>query len=601
MAVTTRDSKGKGARNYPPLVIATLLMLGLLTVMPSALNLPQTNPSQTLEYAPVPPEDESVDPPAGNFSALGLGSSNSVGNVAEPAGEPLGGEGGEVGGRAVKVAGTKKCVGNPPRQTEDPASPPCVASFAGDNGGATYNGVTKDEVRVLIYVAGGFTRPSSRGTESSPTNRCFDLGNPPEGEEDLQVRFNRAMQRYFNERYQTYGRFVRFIHCFDGANQTSVEGRRAAAAEQASKWKPFAVVNTIGGQGGANSQSYSDVMLRRGILIFTALPFQPADMFRKFAGFSWGYQPSIEQYAEQYSSFVCRKVVGHPVSFSGNEADMGRPRKLGLLFTNHESYPELQAFAAAVRERITACGGQFAAEGRYPFPYTIGTQQSRVVAAQTNMAAFQDAGVTTVIWPGGWESDHTKAAAAIGYRPEWVMAGDTEIEGYDVGQFQEPSVWRHAWVVSNQTREGKFEDSLCYQALREADPEFPRADAEYACPLRKPYESYRQLFTGIQVAGPKLHPQSVDKGYHAIPPVRSEDPRVPACFYRAGDFTCVKDAAPMWWDPDASSRNNRRGCWKMPYGGRRYLPDGWPEGDVLTLQNRAEDVCNGFAASIFGA
>ncbi|HUR48967.1 MAG TPA: hypothetical protein VMY88_05480, partial [Acidimicrobiales bacterium] len=536
----------------------------------------------------------------GNFSSLGLGSSRSIGTGADTGGGAFD-QGGSAGGRAVKIAGTKKCVGDPPRQTEDPASPPCVASYSGDNGGATYNGVTRDEVRVLIYLAGGFTRPSSRGSESSPSNVCYDLGLPPAGEEDMQVRFNRAMQRYFNERFQTYGRFVRFIHCFDSSRQATVEGRKAAAAEHYAKWKPFAVVNQVGGQGGSNSDIYGEVMARKGVLTFSALAFQPAALYSKFPGLNWAYLPSMEEYAEQYSSFVCQKVVPHPVTFSGNADDQGSPRRLGLLYTDNIGYPELQAFARLVRDNVTACGGQFVAEGRYPFPYTIGVNDERVVAAQTNMAAFQDAGVTTVIWPGGWESDHTKAAAGIGYRPEWVVAGDGEIEGYDLAQFQEPSVWEHAWVVTNQTREDSFEQNMCYQALREAEPEFPRVDAEYACPLRRPYESYRQLFTGIQVAGPKLHPKSVDKGYHAIPALRSDDPRVPACFYEAGDYTCVKDATAMWWDSNAPSRNNHRGCWKMPNGGRRYLAGTWPEGDVLTLQNRAQDVCNGWAASVFGS
>ena len=118
-------------------------MMLLLAMLPSALNLPQTNPSQTLEYAPVPPEDENVTPPSGNFSSLGLGSSGGLAAGGLGAG-PGGDAGGEVaGGRAVKDPSTKRCVGNPPRQSEDPLSPPCVASFNGDNGGATYHGVTR--------------------------------------------------------------------------------------------------------------------------------------------------------------------------------------------------------------------------------------------------------------------------------------------------------------------------------------------------------------------------------------------------------------------------------------------------------------------------
>src|SRR5205807_1613108 len=55
---------------------------------------------------------------------------------------------------AIKTPSTKGCVGKPPRQTEDPLAPPCVASFSGDNFGATYQGVSKDEISVLFYFDG---------------------------------------------------------------------------------------------------------------------------------------------------------------------------------------------------------------------------------------------------------------------------------------------------------------------------------------------------------------------------------------------------------------------------------------------------------------
>ena len=88
-------------------------MVLLLALMPSALNLPQTNPSQTLEYAPVPPEDQNAPDPSGNFSALGLGSSRSVGNNSF--GEPAGPLPDGPGGAALKTPRTKRCVGSPPR------------------------------------------------------------------------------------------------------------------------------------------------------------------------------------------------------------------------------------------------------------------------------------------------------------------------------------------------------------------------------------------------------------------------------------------------------------------------------------------------------
>jgi hypothetical protein len=106
----------------------------------------------------------------------------------------------------------------------------------------------------------------------------------------------------------------------------------------------------------------------------------------------------------------------------------------------------------------------------------------------------------------------------------------------------------------------------------------------------------RQLFTGIQVAGPRLTPESMEKGFRAIPSIQSKDPYVPACFYEPGDFTCVKDATYMWWDPDAETRDRlsgapTQGCWRMREDGLRYLRDGWPRENVPARQQPA-DPCN---------
>ena len=48
----------------------------------------------------------------------------------------------------------------------------------------------------------------------------------------------------------------------------------------------------------------------------------------------------------------------------------------------------------------------------------------------------------------------------------------------------------------------------------------------FVCALGFPYEALRQLFTGIQLAGPTLTPPKVDEGFHAIPPRPSSDPGI---------------------------------------------------------------------------
>src|SRR5207302_1644062 len=79
--------------------------------------------------------------------------SGTLGAAGEGVGVAGPGPGGALG--VGKNPTTKRCVGKPPRQAEDPMSPPCVAYFNGDNGGATYQGVTRDEITVAILWNGG--------------------------------------------------------------------------------------------------------------------------------------------------------------------------------------------------------------------------------------------------------------------------------------------------------------------------------------------------------------------------------------------------------------------------------------------------------------
>ena len=569
-------------------------MLGLLAVLPSALNLPQTTPSETLEYAPVPPEDQNQPPSAaGNFSSLGLGSSRGPGSSAEPGG---GGElaaGGEVGGRQVKAPSTKRCVGSPPRQTEDPLSPPCVGFFQGDNGGATYQGVARDEVRVIIMVTGYSSTGSYKGNETTPVRKYYDLAEPAKDDDHSSTRYLRAWQKYFNERYQTYGRFVHFWAYYI-PTLSSPEERRADAADNYNRIKPFAVLWPLGTPN--NIPAYTEVMSSKGVLNFTGNFGARAEAFRRYPGLNWGFLPSLEEHAKSFSAYICEKVAPNPVEFSGNAGEGGQPRKYGLIYSAAAATPFAKDFVNLVKPRIQECGVVFAEERTHPFHGAAYDGRTTGDYAAEAMAAFREAGITTILWLFGYETNFSRSAAAINYRPEWIIAGDSLFaEGNWNGQDQEQSVWDHAIVVSLMTKLGPMGLSApCKESYITADPQIPRETLDLALACHY-YDELRQLFTGIQVAGARLNPQTMDKGYHAIPAILSKDPSVPACFYDPGDYTCVKDGTVLWYDSTFQDENslNAPGCWRLLDGGRRYTPGHWPEGTAMASR-KDTDPCNGW-------
>jgi hypothetical protein len=158
-----------------------------------------------------------------------------------------------------------------------------------------------------------------------------------------------------------------------------------------------------------------------------------------------------------------------------------------------------------------------------------------------------------------------------------------------------PSFDGRAIVVTPQTFQPANEQQRCWQSYKEADPDLPDTDLGYICEY---YRNLFQVFTGIQVAGPRLGPTSIDKGFHAIPAVESTDVQTPACFYLPGDYTCVKDAiAEIWRAGQTPPGAQQPGCWAAIENAKRYLPGRWPEGNVDAQITGAEP-CNAYSSSV---
>ncbi|HEX9766038.1 MAG TPA: hypothetical protein VGA36_04685 [Nitriliruptorales bacterium] len=603
-----RDHKRGWPHRYPPLAGGLVAALLAIFVLPSALNVPQSNPTQTLEFAPIPPQDDEPPPPeTSNLETLGLGSSSTA-----PAGDAFGTDGtggvdlpppGVPGGAGERPV-TKRCVGDPPRQTEDPMSPPCVAHFEGDNGGSTHRGVDADEIRVMIYADPVIYAP---GPDEWP--RCWDLvDDPPEPDEPRRVANARVLQRFFNDRFQTYARSVAIVVCVSNITSSSEDNaagqgarselRIADALDHIKRFDPFAVLT--GELTYGFEDAYIQTMVDHGVLSFGARGVREASFFRQAPGFIWAYQPTLDHQTDLFASYVCEKVLPHPVSYSGN-GDHGQPRVLGLIKTTEEAETNRRRFAEVARAKIEDCGGVIAAEGTIPNHGTILGNGDEQVAARQEMAQFQQAGVTTVLVMQAYATEHSTAAADINYLPEWLVAGSSFMEdGEAASGHQDQRAWAHARVVTGLTYipEDRSDDP-CYQAFAETAPDHSDSYVVTACETLPTYKDLRQLFTGIQVAGPRLTPGSIDRGFHAIPQRLSGDPRTPACFYLPDDYTCVKDATAEWWDVgNGQTGYANDGCWRMVEAGARYVPGAWPAGNA-DAQDRPDDPCNNYQGPTF--
>ncbi|MHB8510343.1 MAG: hypothetical protein ACYDGR_17130 [Candidatus Dormibacteria bacterium] len=478
-----------------------------------------------------------------------------------------------------------------------------MAFFNGDNGGATYQGVTKEEIRILIYVeglpSGSSWFATSDGKEAYPApGSYFDLGQPPSGPDGnfVFLRAARWYQAYFNQRFQTYRRFAHFYVAFGTLNSTGnadPSTRRADAAENIQRIHPFAVIP----YAIASAVSYDEAMANAGVLVFVGNPVlqagaigEDAAFYQAHAKLVWSYIPSLDQRASMFSSFVCSQAVPFPVSFSRDPTFQGQTRTLGLISVDSPAYPELTEYGGFVQKDVQACGGTITLVQHFSDPSSsIGTPGSPS-EAQTIMANFKKAGVTSLLWAGGFNESFTKAATAVGYLPEWIVAGDNLLDENLAGQTQDQNQWADARVVSEYTQALDPPTQPCYEAVISVDPSAPSLDIRNtACVF---YPDFRELFIGIQVAGPRLSPTTLDQGYHAIPAVSSTDPRVPACYYLPGDYTCVKDAMVEWWNSAGKDPSGNPSCYAMMESGKRYRDGFWPKRDVDAARSVTNDQCN---------
>ncbi|MBV8982768.1 MAG: hypothetical protein JO086_17865 [Acidimicrobiia bacterium] len=555
---------------------------------------------------------------------LSLGSSAPGVGIAAPSGFGINGPTAVAAGPPINPVSTPvlPCVNG--HQTADPLSPPCVSQFTGDNGGATYRGVDRNEVRVVVRIAGGHPDPTAPAdVAQGPTESLIDLAKPPaDVREYYWTTKLRLWQEYFNRHYQLYGRrvhlFAYYDNSFDSAyyfDQAGIalgaEHMRRAALDTLLSASPFAVTQAPIQDGDA----YLDTLVRAGVVAFDPFDFNSSVRYKQAGDSMWGYEPTAERLANLFATYVCRKAAHEPTALSGNAGDNGRPRRFGVVFPDELQNPVYGYLHSIVESQLQSCGTNIVAQAAFPGlacndngvagPAVGDPLHDPVQDRIADLRRFQAARVTTVLWLGCEDGYYGSAATALHYSPEWIILGDDVLDGgsYFVSNTGLSTVFdHHAIAVTPKGLLPALGSSYCYAAQREVDPSLPASPAQesfiddlapYSTPVDSVqkeegvacalYTALRQVFTALQLAGPRLTPSSLEAGLRSLPYLPTPNPQTPSCFYGSGS-TCVQDAIAEIWDGSAD-------CWRAIEGGRRYAPETWPTGN-LNAQLRGEEPCN---------
>jgi hypothetical protein len=526
---------------YAVLSAALLLLVSIL-----ALTARQPPPPSVAEFAPQSVEQIKNAPNAqssrfGNGDGGGADGTGGTTTTAPSASTST------TAPKAIDKARVRHCIGDPPRQIEDPQSPPCVAYWEGtDNGGATSFGVSEAEVRIAV----------------------------PNWDDSIHP----ALQTFFNSRFEFYGRKLKLVKLGGSNSSDDPSAQEADAVKAHSEVKPFASLDYNGG-----NVYYYRKLARLGIVAASSQPIFTAGDLAGLSPFVWQYPMGVDRMYANLGEWACKRLVGHK-AVHGGPAEQGKDRKFGIIqqFYSADDQPSLEPLTKALQ----SCGAAVAPPVRYV--YDLDPQKAANAVLQ-----MKSADVTSVICLCQVLSmgNMAKSATGQGYFPEWLVSTYLLLDYNALFSASIPPEQRvHAFGLSFIPKQVRPSDYPAGWAMREGDPRVsPRTTAVDITPLNIEYRTLLLIASGIQMAGPHLTPQtfaaalertvfpnpdtSIFAGHVGFPPALGHGMTV--------------DAAEIWWGegrtgPTSDNTNGafcyvdhgaRRVAGRYPLGGDPFFAD----------------------------
>lgn len=505
--------------------------------------------AEGLDVATMGPDGVTIDP------ATGLPIDPATGGAGAGGSSAAAGGGGAAGGAAA--GDTSHCKNG--RQTDVIFNaPPCRPKFAGDNGGATYRGVTGKEILVVDFQC----QPNEQVNAILATQGLAASEAESKAMEDAAVK-------YINERYELYGRKIVVKRVIGDCPLTPPDPAKSRqAATEVAKMNPFMVIHYAAGP------ETHDVWARNGIISLGG-PNQEESFYNGRRPFRWDVFPDGTEGADEIAEYYCKKMAAGTATHAGqviHPSIGGRttPRKLGVIIPdngNGASTPN----AARVQQTVQKCSGKPVPVFTYQSDINRSAEQTRVTVAGlisekvTTVVCMCDA-IAPVFLTGGMTQNN--------YFPENLLPGANLLD-YDVlGRLYDPAQWAHAFGPSQLTTPVPFEQSDATKIWRAAGNQgMPCA----SCNLLTGY--WTLIGSMLQEAGPTLNPLTVERGLVGTQYRRGGwaetkgNPSIYLIRFGPNDYSAISDFREVYWDAAATSTiDGKKGAYVDMNGGRRYEP-----------------------------
>ena len=478
-------------------------------------------------------------------------------------------------GSGTTIGGTACTSGTP--QFGSPYADPCVAKFTGNNGGATYDGVTAN----TIAISRREFPETANGQEIAAQAKNEGYALPQVTDQVMNVFLN-----YFNSVYDLYGRKVVITPVASTSNYTAelLNTNQAQACADADKianqMHAFGDIGIGEDFQGGGTSVFAQCAAQQKLMVFDAAAYFNEGYYQQNNPYVWGIAQDCTRIAYNQAEAYSKLLAGKKAIYAGDATLRTQTRKFGIYV------PTLPAYTSCTQQAIASMEDTFhipAAQVSTEFTYglDISTFQQ---SAQQAIVQFKAAGVTTIITACDAFSLSllTKAAAAQNYHPEWLLNGVAGDDTDSVAQtYNQSEVTGHLFGTSEASPQTEIfgPNSLAGQLYQKLTGHQIPAGTDGA------YDNLVWMFDALQAAGPDLTPQNVARGVHALPSLGAPDYTFgkwdlstnPQGNVGYGDHTMISDARFIYWNGAATSPDNgKQGTYVPIFSGQRYSVGQWP-------------------------
>ncbi|HXY94365.1 MAG TPA: hypothetical protein VEP49_17940 [Acidimicrobiia bacterium] len=451
--------------------------------------------------------------------------------------------------------------------------PVCVKAWpaGSNNGGATWQGVTKDKVTIVVVL------PNDQQLQSDPVAPKHEADSSPSTYENAVHDLMLPYMKF----YETWGRDIeiRFVTS-SGSDETA----QRADVVKVEAMKPFAVFHlVVTGLDVLETELAKDHIPVMGYST-------TATKANAQAPYRWGLSDA-QSSAINSAEVIGKQLLNKKAEYAGSDVK-NQTRKFGVVYIKTlVDYPSFQAY-------FKKYGGTIASSNPYDASgSTFGDASVSNELAPTMVTRMKAAGVTTVIMLSDFSMNSAlmKEATKQDWHPEWFFTGAIYADIGILSRSYPTDQSVHAFGLS-------FLAPYTEPDPTPPPPELPLSTkddylnwywgVDAATQAGAVTSNLEWVLNGVQAAGPDLTPKTFAQGLFAIPASGGaaqnqtssflsgygKGPNLPYDEYAQNGL----DFAPYWWDPSTTGPSNGQGeigkgvGWYAD-GAKRYKSGTWPK------------------------